>query len=659
MYRKEQPLWLSLDRKLGNDPIANNPIIPNKKTAKYTKNRGDFDAYVRTVIAFEAGSYTTLDEFNAKMHLNLNTTDWTWEWVETPMTIGGGSFFVATATYNKVLAPSALTEISLSQIALDKTATNDDVAGFGDTFQVLVQSQAVQAAGFADPDTALDEAFGEIPPAPFENDNPTSGTDLRTAAHYLNGKTTNTKITTSVNKMVFGLNADHADIVNNYEGTLVDIEQDVDVYAYYVPNGSMYDLYFLANSDIYFPKDSGRLFQGMTNLTSVDTTNLNTGRAELMNHVFYQCGKLTDIDVSDFDLRKATTIKSMFNDCVSLTTLDVADWEFPNVVDMSFLFRFCKKLDGLDVSKWDTSNAENMSYIFFQCESLTAVDVSNFDTSNATDMQFMFKNCYKLENIDVSDWDTGNCVYFNSMFSGDSKAMSLKGVDISGWDMSSAQTINHMFYACSQITEVDMSNWDVRNVVSMSHMFSDCWNLEKVDFTGWETPKLNTVDALFNDCHSLKRVDVSSLDTANVVEFSQAFEYCISLEEIIGLDKWVTTSGQDFGEMFSGCRSLKAVDLSSFDTTNAQDSYVNPSNKDGNDRFHYFLTGCNSLEKVILGAKFSFDGDGSFTKWTFEMPSATNVAGWDGYWYNVDTGVGYLPSEIPEETAATYVAVKP
>jgi hypothetical protein len=64
------------------------------------------------------------------------------------------------------------------------------------------------------------------------------------------------------------------------------------------------------------------------------------------------------------------------------------------------------------------------------------------------------------------------------------------------------------------------------------------------------------------------------------------------------------------------------------------------------------------LEKITLGKNFSFDGDGSFTKWTFEMPSATNVNGWDGNWYDAD-GNAYAPSAVPEETARTYYAVKP
>ena len=34
----------------------------------FVKNKGDFDAYVRTVFAFEAGNYQTIDEFNASKY---------------------------------------------------------------------------------------------------------------------------------------------------------------------------------------------------------------------------------------------------------------------------------------------------------------------------------------------------------------------------------------------------------------------------------------------------------------------------------------------------------------------------------------------------------------------------------------------------------------
>lgn len=695
-----------------------------------------------------------------------------------------------------MLAPGALTEISLSQIMLDKTAGNADVEAFGDTYQVLVKSQGIQADGFSDAETALKEGFGDITATeniPFDNDSPTEGIDLRTALHNLNGDTNN-PITAKVAKVTYGLNREYPQIVDGYEGTLVDVEQDVDVYAYYVPNGSNnYDVYFLADDTIYSPKQSDSLYMDMTALETVDTHNYDVSRTEDMYAMFAQCGKLNDIDLSDWDTSNVTNMSYMFQKCNALEELDLAGWNvekvetlkyfayscvnlknvdlsgwnvasacdatymlsdnpvleeinatgmktagitdasfmfqnnkalnniigeegwtFPNVTKVVSMFRSCTsltyvdatnwdmgscsvarkqfmsctaletvegtenwdtsnitsmyamfygdgKLKDLDVSTWDTSSCTDMSFTFGLCYELPELDVSNWDTGMVTTMYSMFQQCEALEELDVSNWDVSQVTTFGYMFKakGNTGNMKIKELAVSDWDTGNATDMMCMFYGCGQLTSVDMSGWNTANLENISHMFADCYKLEKVDFTGWETPKLNTVDALFNHCKSLKSVDVSSLDTTNVVEFSQAFEYCISLEEIIGLDKWVTTSGQDFGEMFANCSSLKVLDLSSFDTTKAKDSYVNASNGDGNDRFHYFLTGCNSLEKITLGKNFSFDGDGSFTKWTFEMPSATNVDGWDGNWYNAETGVAYLPGEVPEETAATYVAVNP
>jgi surface protein len=161
------------------------------------------------------------------------------------------------------------------------------------------------------------------------------------------------------------------------------------------------------------------------------------------------------------------------------------------------------------------------------------------------------------------------------------------------------------------------------------------------------------MDAMFNDCRKLKRLDMSSFDTSNVTSFPQIFEVCYELEEIKGLENWNTSKGNDFSEMFSGCSSLKELNLSSFDTSNAN---TNPS---GNWVFLRFISGCNKLEKITFGDKFDFDGIGCSDGYKFQMNASTGVEGWDGKWYNVETGAGYLPNEIPEKTAATYVAVKP
>jgi predicted ribosomally synthesized peptide with SipW-like signal peptide len=716
----------------------------------FVKNKGDYDAYVRTVFAFEAGKYTTLDQFKQMVHLNLNTTDYTWEWVKTPIGIPNedGSattnYFIATATYNKVLAPGALTEISLSQIALDKTATNENVEAFGDTYQVLVKSQGIQADGFELPDVALKEGFGSVgvDSIPWETDDAIKGTVLRKALHYLEGDTTTNAITAKVSSVTFGLNKDYQNIADKYDGTLIDVDQDVPVYAYYVPNGDLYDIYFLANDVIYLPQDCTSLFRDMTALTVVDSENLDTSRSDNFYELFRGCTKLQEVKgVNDWDISSVTNLHATFYDCDGLVNLDLSGWDTGNVTLMDYTFANSDNLATVNGTGWDLSRVENATSLFMNCGKLQSVagsgnwnlgnctelkwmfqnnasltyvdatdwnlssltradgmflscgvletvegtenwktgniesmyamfyynyklkdlDVSTWDTGKVTDMYYMFGRCYELEELEVSKWDVSSVKNFSYMFKapGNTGWMKLKKFDVSKWNTESVTTTMCMFYGCGQLTSVDMSSWNTENLETVSHMFADCYKLESVSFAGWNTPKLNTIDALFNNCGALKRVDVSDLDTANVVEFSQAFEYCSGLEQIIGLDKWVTTSGQDFGEMFTDCSSLKVLDLSSFDTTNAKDSYVNASNGDGNDRFHYFLSGCNALEKIILGKNFSFDGDGSFTKWTFAMPSSTKVNGWDGYWYNAQTGEKFLPSEIPEEIAATYVAVNP
>ena len=622
-----------------------NPANINNEVDKmvFVKNKGDYDAYVRSVFAFEAGKYTTLDEFRSMVHLNLNTTDYTWEWVETSVAIPNedGSattnYFVATATYNKVLAPGALTEISLSQIALDKTATNEDVEAFGETYQVLVKSQGIQADGFEDADSALTEGFGKITSAniPWENDAPIKGTDLRTALHYLDGDGT-TLITSKVSNITFGLTQNYANIADAYAGTLIDVEQDVPVYAYYVPNNGNYDLYFLASDEIYAPTDCYQLLYdgttrtAMSSLQSFNAENLNTSRTISMARMFRDSA-VTSLDLSGFD-----------------TSL---------VTDMSYMFYSCKQLTSLDATGWDTSNVATAKCMFWPDSKLTDLTgEEGWDLSNLENAQSMFRACTALEYLDVANWDMSKVTTFKGMFCADSQntgAMALKElVGMENWNVQSVQTLEDAFYGCGNLKTVDMSGWNVTNLTTMSHMFADCYKLENVYFTDWETTSLTSLNGTFNNCESMKSVDMSMFDTSKVYYFSQTFEACYSLEKVIGLENWDTSLGDNFSEMFSGCGKLKELDLSSFDTRNA--NYL----AEGDWVFLRFLSGCTGLEKITFGPYFDFDGVGCADDYRFVMPAATGVEGWDGKWYTAD-GTGYLPSEIPEMKAETYYAVKP
>lgn len=123
----------------------------------FVENTGKTDAYYRTIIAVESPEDNT-----AAIHLNTTgNSRFAWESLGN-ITVDGVRYDLKVATYNEVLTPGEISRPSLLQIFLDPSATNEDCATFGTTWDVLVLSQAVQADGFANAATALDTAFGKV-----------------------------------------------------------------------------------------------------------------------------------------------------------------------------------------------------------------------------------------------------------------------------------------------------------------------------------------------------------------------------------------------------------------------------------------------------------------------------------------------------------------
>ena len=607
----------------------------------FVKNKGDYDAFVRSVMAFEAAPGWSFDDFQSKVHLNLNDTDWTWQWVETPVSIGEGTYFVAVVTYNDVLKPGALTEISLSQIALDKTATNEDLKALGETYNVLVKSQGIQADGFETAVMALDDGFGAITASavPFTTDQPVKGIDLRSALRFYQGDA-NQPIHTEVTNVVFGLNKDHPDIVNNYTGTLVTEEQNSEVYTYYVKEGGKYSVYFLSNGRIYLPADSGRLFQEMTALTKVDTSNLNTSRVELMNHLFYKCKALAEVDVSGFDTSKVTTMKSMFNNCASLPGVDVSKWDTSKVTDMSYMFRyltmeeldlsgldldsvtdlsymisFSSKLKKVNATGWNTKNVTSTMGMFMDCFALAELTGSgDWYLPNNTSTYYMFQNCKALKTLDVTNWDCSKVTDMMGTFYYCTGLKEIKG--IGNWDTGSATTMAALFHDCTSLESVDVSNFNTENVIEMSWLFRNCRSLKEVDVANWDVSKVqgfnctfsgaghNTgemqftylpvenwdvssavnMECMFYGCGNLTSLDLSKWRPGKVTNFRHTFADCFKLESI-DFTGWTTESAVSFDGMFNDCYSLKELDLSDLDTGNCTN-------------FAQFFEGCGSLKTV-------------------------------------------------------------
>ena len=141
------------------------------------KNTGKSDAYVRTIIAFEGDAIN-----GTNIHIVCNgsssvDTGVTYKFIENVI-INDVRYDVIVFTYNEPLAAGETSVPSLKQIYLDHTCGNEDVEAYGETYDVLVVTQAIQAKGF-EPDgavtisddaaryatAALDTGFGEVTPA--------------------------------------------------------------------------------------------------------------------------------------------------------------------------------------------------------------------------------------------------------------------------------------------------------------------------------------------------------------------------------------------------------------------------------------------------------------------------------------------------------------
>ena len=697
--------WAQIGKDGYTDQIWNPESINNELDKMvFIKNKGDYDAFVRSVFAFEAGKYTTLDQFKSMVHLNLNTTDWTWEWTATPVTIGASTYFVATATYNKVLVPGALTEISLAQIALDKTGTNADVKAFGDTYQILVKSQGIQADGFDKAAMALDEGFGPVDETniPWDSDAATTGTKLKSTLRYINGDKSLDSRKLTKNVIIDNIDK-YPQITANYKATLVDELQDVPVYVYYVPNGDGYDIYALSSDKVY-ADNCYSLFYNWANLETVYCPALDTSRVtdSRFSYMFTYCNKLTSVYPTQWDTSMATTMYAMFGECAKLESMDVTTWDTSNVTDVRCLFLRCRALEELtgsgnmdlskvtdlycmfegcdvlsylDVTNWGLDSVQTMTNTFAWCYELTALegcenwnlsnvtsmpstfaydhklsdlDCSTWDTSSCTNMSLLFKGCRGFETLAVENWNVSNVTEFNSMFSGDGHNagdMNLTHLDLSKWDMSSAVKINHMFYGCGDLKEIDLSGWDVRNVHDMNHMFADCYNLEKIDFTGWQTDNLANMDCVFNNCEALKSIDLSMFDTSKVTYMCQMFESCKSLEEVIGLENFDTSKVTDFSEMFTATKLTK-LDLSSFDTSSATIVYSMFNN---NPLLETIYVGDGWDMSKVTSSSNMFSGCGKLTGGNGTTTSGNPT---DATYARVDTpeAPGYLTYKAPATT---------
>ena len=303
----------------------------------------------------------------------------------------------------------------------------------------------------------------------------------------------------------------------------------------------------------------------ITSVEYLDTSNITT-----MSSMFNGCSNLTSVDLSNSNTTNVTSMSYMFTSCSALTSLNLSNFDTSNVTNMRNMFQGCKSLTSLDLSSFDTSKVTNMYAMFQECGKLTSLDLSNFKTTNVTDMAVMFNSCSALTSLDLSSFDTSKVTTMRSMFYGCSNLTSL---DLSNFKTPMNADFSYMFRDCKVLTSLDVGSFDTSNVTNMRSMFEGCHKLASLDLSNFDTTKVTNMAAMFAGCNALTSVDLSSFDTSSVTSMKDMFLSCIALTSL-DLSNFDTTKVTSMTTMFKSCNALTSLDVSGWPLTEMTQSAI-------------------------------------------------------------------------------------
>ena len=151
-----------------------------------------------------------------------------------------------------------------------------------------------------------------------------------------------------------------------------------------------------------------------------------------------------------------------------------------------------------------------------------------------------------------------------------------------------------MFAGCKNIININFKNFNTKNIINMRYMFTGCINIEYLDLSSFDTSNVKDMEGMFGEynnfscrdfpffdilniskdfnkyylgCKKLKEVNISSFNTKSVNNMSFLFCNCINLTNL-NLSSFDTKNVTKMTGMFSGCKKLTNLNLSSFDTKN-------------------------------------------------------------------------------------------
>ncbi|MBP5367477.1 MAG: BspA family leucine-rich repeat surface protein, partial [Bacteroidales bacterium] len=265
----------------------------------------------------------------------------------------------------------------------------------------------------------------------------------------------------------------------------------------------------------------------------------------------------------NLNTERVTNMEHMFDGCSNLKTLDLSGFNTANVVNMTYMFWRCRKLKSIFVSDgWTTSSVSFSESMFSDCSKLYGGKGSSPKSLD------MYEATYAK--IDGGESDPGYLTKF-----GESAYVHLEPYAVvSNGSATFYFNDDSPDNALPIRTSDDDSEWPLSlctkiNKVVIDKSFKDykpertsCWfwgfeNLVDIDGLKYlNTENLEYMNEMFQFCDNLKSVDLSGFNTAKVTDMTRLFWGCNNLESIFVGDGWNISLVTKSSGMFEDCFKL-------------------------------------------------------------------------------------------------------
>jgi surface protein len=282
----------------------------------------------------------------------------------------------------------------------------------------------------------------------------------------------------------------------------------------------------------------------------------------------------------------------LFSGCSSLEYLNLSSsFKTDNTKNIDYMFENCKSLKFLNLSSFKTSSINLMQNMFYGCSSLETLDISSFDTSSVTRISEMFYECNSLNSLILSDsfnkFNTINEIISNSCIDiivknnkNNNKFQEYNNnchnfilINIFSDNKKELKFINYehnknimMYVNGSKYNEftdtisIESGKTSIKlffpNDIysSCDYMFKDIIEITSISFKNFNV--CSSSREMFSGCSSLKTLNIKSINTKDITDMYRMFSGCLNLESL-GDSSFDITNSQNIDNMFCDCKKLK------------------------------------------------------------------------------------------------------